>query len=152
MQGPPKFLHLRKTLASKTQRKGHEHAHWAKSLEIYPRMMLWMHPWCAFMAEMEILTRESVKEGAEAVPQRCARRSSGGFSGERRLEGKGAGRKKNLPRSPIYRGGVVTGAVTTPPGSPAPRQFGGFMWLRRRVCMQGTGRTTGSPVQRVRGI
>ena len=34
-------------------------------------------------------------------------------------EANGAGRKTSLPRSPIYRGGVVTGAVTTPPGSAA---------------------------------
>ena len=35
-------------------------------------------------------------------------------------------RKKNLLRSPTYRGGVVTGAVITPPGSPASTGFRGF--------------------------
>ena len=40
--------------------------------------------------------------------------------------GKCAGRKKGLPRSPIYRGGVITGAVTTPPGSPASLELCGL--------------------------
>ena len=39
---------------------------------------------------------------------------------------KGTGRKKSLPRSPIYRGGVVTGAVTTPPGSATSLKFCGL--------------------------
>ena len=53
---------------------------------------------------------------------RCA-----GLGGAVRTRGgKYAGRKKGLPRSPIYRGGVVTGAVTTPPGSPAALQLYGL--------------------------
>ena len=63
----------------------------------------------------------------------------GGGMCERRREGKGAGRKKSLPRSLIYRGGVVTAPVTTPPGSPASPELCGFrvavparMYAKRR--------------------
>ena len=85
------------------------------------------------------LTSELVDEGGDAVPQRRRRCGPGFCSGKAALrrvmlvqgrgggcsscrgrrEGKGAGRKKSLPRSPIYRGGMVTAPVTTPPGSPA---------------------------------
>ena len=54
-------------------------------------------------------------ESSAAVPSCVGRRG-----------GKCVGREKGLPRSPIYRGGVVTAPVTTPPGSPAPWGFGGL--------------------------
>ena len=107
-----------------------------------------MHQWRggahARMAEMGKLTGECLEEGGEAVPQRCARRGSGGFSGEaalrrlqraqgfggavraRRREGKVVRGRRRLPRSPIYRGGVVTAPVTTPPGSPPSRKLCGL--------------------------
>ena len=105
------------------------------------------------MAESGELTGESVGEAGEEVPQHWRRRNSGCFSGGaafRRLwraqgldgvfcakggeRASGAGRKKDLPRSPIYRGGVVTRAVTTPPGSTAPLGFCGLaVATQRRV-------------------
>ena len=106
-----------------------------------------MHPWRggarASMAERGKLTGELSKKAGDAVPQRRWRRGSGlllrrggapasfGRKGAAvvscggRREGKGAGRKKSLPRSPIYRRGVVTAPVTTPPGSPVAS---GSLW------------------------
>ena len=97
------------------------------------------------MAEMGVLTLRLVEEGGEAVPQPGRRCGFGFYSSEaalrqlERAQGRGVGcfvrggekaevvrGRRRLPRSPIYRGGVVTAPVTTPPGSPASPELCGF--------------------------
>ena len=60
--------------------------------------------------------------------------------------------RRRLPRSPIYRGGMVTAPVTTPPGSPASPELCGLrMAVPARVYARRR-KAAGSFVLRVRGI
>ena len=47
----------------------------------------------------------------------CGRKSSAVAFVRKKMRRQGSRGRRRLPRSPIYRGGVVTGVVTTPPGS-----------------------------------
>ena len=123
---------------------GHGHS------RIYPRRRLRMRPWRGgartrpwwkgktyrrigrrrwqggFPAQMAALLRLLLRRGGAPVTAAGARGSVAVSCAKGCEEASVAGRKKDLPRSPIYRGGVVTGAVTTPPGSATPLRFCGL--------------------------
>ena len=116
-----------KALGSPSYARAHVHS-WRASMAVWGKNLP------EKMSEKAARRFPSAVRGVTPVAASAARRSGGccGCEGSavpscvRRRGGKCAGRKKGLPRSPIYRGGVVTAPVTTPPGSPAPWEFGGL--------------------------